>query len=143
MTLTDVLSVEEWESLVRDIQDKYGLDCSVSDPDAGHVTHAGKWCNKLCPEIKKLPGGLGKHMRRTAQSFTAQARQTAQAVVSECDAGMAKISVPIYSGDEFLEPSADAAFCTRKEKWRFFGSKNNRTLRRRGGGVDSKHSHHA
>ncbi|SHK43776.1 Ligand-binding sensor domain-containing protein [Desulfatibacillum alkenivorans DSM 16219] len=102
MTLTDVMSVEEWEALVREIQDKYGLDCSVSDPEGGHVTHAGKWCNDLCPEIKKCPEALGSICATAAQSFTAQAKQTRRSVVSECDAGMVKISVPIFSGDEFL-----------------------------------------
>ncbi|MBI9073767.1 MAG: PocR ligand-binding domain-containing protein [Desulfatibacillum sp.] len=102
MTLTDVMTLEEWEALVGDIQAKYGLDCSVSDPDGGHVTHAGKWCNKLCPEIKKCPEALGSICAIAAQSFTAQARQTRQPVVSECDAGMVKVSVPIYLEDEFL-----------------------------------------
>ncbi len=102
MTLTDVMSIEDWETLVREIQDKFGLDCSVSDPEGGHATHAGKWCNKLCPEIKNNPEALGAICAIAAQSFTAQAKQTKEAVVSECDAGMVKIAVPIFSGEEFL-----------------------------------------
>ena len=102
MELTDILSKEEWAAFEKALFDRFQINCTVYNTDGVGVTGKPNWCNRLCPEIKGNKDSLAAICAPGNQNFMAQAKQTQKAVIDECDAGMMKIAVPIFSQDEFL-----------------------------------------
>ncbi len=102
MELTDILSKEEWAVFEKELFDRFQINCTVYNSDGVGVTGKPNWCNRLCPEIKGNKDSLAAICAPGNQNFMAQAKQTRQPVIDECDAGMMKIAVPIFSQDEFL-----------------------------------------
>lgn len=102
MELTDILPVEEWARFEKELSDRFHLNCTVYKSDGISVTGKQNFCNKLCPEIKANKDALAAICAPGNQNFMAQAKQTGEAVIDECDAGLLKIAVPIFAGGEFL-----------------------------------------
>ena len=102
MELTDILSVEEWARFEKELSDRFKLNCTVYKADGISVTGKQNFCNKLCPEIKANKDALAAICAPGNQNFMAMAKQTKKAVIDECDAGLLKIAVPIFVGEEFL-----------------------------------------
>ncbi len=102
MTLTDLLSEEEWNDFVKDLHEKFGICCSVSDTEGAHVSHYENWCNRICPVIKKKPESIAAICAVAAQNFTAETKASRNPMIGECDIALAKVAAPIFVGDTFL-----------------------------------------
>ena len=102
MTLTDLLSENEWNDFVKDLHEKFGICCSVSDAKGAHVSHYENWCNRICPVIKKKPESIGAICAVAAQNFTSETKATLKPMIGECDIALVKVAVPIFVGDTFL-----------------------------------------
>lgn len=102
MKLTDILPIDRWEELEKDINARSGLNASVFDTEGTRITAFKKWANRLCPVIKADPKGATFICAMAHQDVAAEAAQTRQPVIGECDAGFAKLVVPIFVDDEFL-----------------------------------------
>ncbi len=102
MELTDILSKEEWATFEQELFDHFQINCTVYNTSGIGVTGKPNWCNRLCPEIKANKDSLAAICAPGNQNFMAQAKQTRKAVIGECDAGLIKIAVPIFSDDAFL-----------------------------------------
>ena len=83
MILTDLLSEEEWNDFVKDLHEKFGICCSVSDTEGAHVSHYENWCNRICPVIKQKPESIGAICAVAAQNFTAETKATRKPMRSE------------------------------------------------------------
>jgi len=102
MKLTDILTVDEWAALEKEINEKYGLNASVFDVDGVRITDFKKWANKLCPVIKADSDGASYICAMAHQEVAAEAERTKEPVISECDAGFVKVGAPIFVNNEFL-----------------------------------------
>jgi len=102
MRLTDILPIEKWIELEEDIHNRSGFDASVFGPDGMSITDFKKWANRLCPAVKANKKGQTFICAVANQNLTRQAWRTRQPVIGECDAGLGKVVVPIFVGDEFL-----------------------------------------
>ena len=102
MELTDILSKEEWTAFEKELFDRFKINCTVYNTDGIGVTGKPNWCNRLCPEIKANKDSLAAICAPGNQNFMAQAQKTREPIIAECDAGLVKIAVPIFSRDEFL-----------------------------------------
>jgi ligand-binding sensor protein len=102
MELTDLLPVEEWMKLEKDIHEQYGLDTNVFNTSGIRITPNKAWVNRLCPEIKATDKGQSFICAVAHMNLAIMARNSREAVVEECDAGIVKIVVPIYIGDDFV-----------------------------------------
>lgn len=102
MELIDLLSVEEWVNLEKEIHDRYGLDTNVFNTDGIRITPYKSWVNRLCPEIKATDKGQSFICAVAHMNLATMARNSGEAVVEECDAGIVKIVVPIFIGDYFV-----------------------------------------
>ena len=102
MKLTDILPIEKWIELEKEIHNRSGLDATVFNTDGTGITPHKKWANKLCPAVKANKKGQAFICALAHQNLTRQAWQTRQPVIAECDAGLGKLVVPIFVGDEFL-----------------------------------------
>jgi len=102
MELTDILSKEEWAAFEKELFERFQINCTVYDTTGTGVTGKPNWCNRLCPQIKANKDSLAAICAPGNQYFMAQAKQTREVVIDECDAGMIKIAVPIFSDGEFM-----------------------------------------
>ncbi len=102
MTLTDILSKEEWAKFEMELYERWQISATVYDTSGVSVTGKPNWCNSLCPEIKANKDSLAAICAPGNQNFMAQARQTKKPIIGECDAGLIKIAVPIFVNGEFM-----------------------------------------
>lgn len=102
MKLTDILPVEKWIELEKEIHDKSGLNPTVYDTEGVSITQTSTWPNALCPEIKAISKGQTFICSAAHQNIAGEAEGTRQPVIDECDAGLLKIVVPIFLDDTFI-----------------------------------------
>jgi ligand-binding sensor protein len=102
MELTDLLPVEEWMKLEKEIHERYGLDTNVFNTDGIRITPYKSWVNRICPEIKATDKGQSFICAVAHMNLAIMARNSRQTVVEECDAGIAKIVVPVFVADTFV-----------------------------------------
>lgn len=102
MELKDLMSVEDWMALEKEIHARYGLDTNVFNTDGIRITSYKSWVNRLCPEIKASDKGQSFICAVAHMNLASMARQSGKAIVEECDAGIVKIVVPIFVGNDFL-----------------------------------------
>jgi len=55
--LKDILSIEKWTEIEKEINNKFGLNASVFDADGIRITRFKNWANRLCPVIKSYENG--------------------------------------------------------------------------------------
>jgi ligand-binding sensor protein len=102
MKLTDLQPIEKWAALESAIHQKSGLRARVYDIDGVGITDKSAHANDLCPDIRSTSKGLTFICAVAHQNLAAMAQNTRAPVVEECDAGLIKIVVPIFVGDEFV-----------------------------------------
>jgi ligand-binding sensor protein len=102
MNLTDIAPLERWMELENDINARSGMDANVFDPKGYRISPQKHWANRLCPTIKETDKGQSFICAPAHMNIAAQAMRSRAAVVEECDAGMIKLVVPIFMGEEFL-----------------------------------------
>ena len=102
MKLIDILPLEQWVELEKRINNRLGLNAAVFDKDGIRITDFRNWANRLCPVVKTNEKGQSFICALANQNMMAQAMQTRKPVAGECDAGLVKLVVPIFVGDELL-----------------------------------------
>ena len=102
MELVDVMPIENWIDIEKEIHKRAGLNAAVYDVNGLRITDFKKWANKLCPALRETEKGQKFICAVAHQNIAAQAMQTRKTIVAECDAGLMKFAVPIFVGDEFL-----------------------------------------
>jgi ligand-binding sensor protein len=102
MNLTDIAPIERWMELENDINARSGMDANVFDTKGYRISPQKHWANKLCPAIKDTDKGQSFICAPAHMNISAQAMRGRATVIEECDAGMVKLVVPIFLGDEFI-----------------------------------------
>ncbi|MFP3870117.1 MAG: PocR ligand-binding domain-containing protein [Syntrophobacteria bacterium] len=102
MELTDVLPLEEWLKFEKELHDRFHMNCTIYNANGFSINEVPNWCNRLCPAIKANKNSLAAICAPANQNFMLQAERTRKPVIGECDAGLLKVAVPIFLGDEFL-----------------------------------------
>ena len=102
MELIDIMPVEKWVEIEKEINKRSGFNASVYDARGMRITDFKKWANRLCPTIRETEKGLQSICSVAHQNVAAQVLKTRETVFDECDAGLMKFAVPIFVEDEFL-----------------------------------------
>ncbi|MBU4317351.1 MAG: PocR ligand-binding domain-containing protein [Proteobacteria bacterium] len=102
MELTDILPLEQWKALEKEINEKSGLDVNVFNPSGYRITDFKNWANKLCPAIKDTSKGQSFICAVAHMNISTMAKQSGKPVIEECDAGLMKLVVPIFVKEEFI-----------------------------------------
>jgi ligand-binding sensor protein len=102
MLLTDIAPLDAWMELENEIHRRFAVDANVFDPKGFRITPQKHWVNRLCPAVKETDKGQSFICAPAHMNIAAMARKARAPVVEECDAGMLKLVVPIYRGEEFL-----------------------------------------
>jgi ligand-binding sensor protein len=100
--LTDIMPLDKWAEIEKDVNKRYGLDVNIFNTDGRRITDFKFWANKLCPAIKDTDKGQSFICAVAHMNLAATAKNTKAPVIEECDAGLAKIVVPIFINDEFI-----------------------------------------
>lgn len=115
MELIDLMSVERWAALEKEINKRSGLNAAVFNKEATRVTTFVEWANELCARIKGDPKGQRFICGVANQSLITQAKNTKKVAIGECDAGLTKFVVPVFVGDTFLGVVGGCGHLTREE----------------------------
>ena len=102
MELLDLCPLETWKALEEEIRERSGLNAAVFNTQGIRIIPPLNWPNRLCPEIKADPKGQSFICATAHMNLANEARDSREPVIAECDAGMLKLVVPIYAGDEFV-----------------------------------------
>ena len=102
MKLVEVMPVEKWVEIEKEINKQSGFNAAVYDAQGMRITDFKKWANRLCPSIRDTEKGLQSICSLAHQNVAAQVVRTRETVIDECDAGLMKFAVPIFIGDAFL-----------------------------------------
>ena len=102
MRLDDLMPIQGWEALERELHERSGLNACTYDPEGSRITAFSAWANDICPQVKASPQGVAAICAVANQFFTNQARETGQRVIGECDGGLAKFALPIVHQGQFL-----------------------------------------
>jgi len=102
MDLTDIAPLDTWARIENEAFEKFGLQSSVFNADGIRITDTKNWANSLCPAIKAIDKGQTFICATAHMNMAHQAQQTRKPVIEECDAGLVKIVVPIFAGDDFI-----------------------------------------
>ncbi len=98
----ELLPIEKWAELEKKIAEKTELSASVFDIDGIRIIENIKWSNKLCPVIKATDKGQSFICAVAHMNLAIIAKNTGKPVIEECDAGLVKMVVPIFSENEFI-----------------------------------------
>ena len=102
MKLTDLQPLEKWIELEEAIRQRSGMRASIYDIDGIGITGKSQHANDLCPEIRATGKGQTYICAVAHQNMAVMAQNSRAPVIEECDAGLIKIVVPIFAGDEFI-----------------------------------------
>ncbi len=102
MKLTDILPVEKWLELEKDIHERSGLASNVFNVEGIRVTDYKVWVNRLCPVVKAHDSGQSFICAVAHMNIADMAKNSKETVIEECDAGFLKLVVPIFVKGEFL-----------------------------------------
>lgn len=102
MKLTDLQPLAQWIELEEAIRRRSGMRASIYDIDGIGITGRSRQANDLCREIRATGRGQTYICAVAHQNMAAMALNGRTPIIEECDAGLLKIVVPIFCGDEFL-----------------------------------------
>jgi ligand-binding sensor protein len=102
MELTDIMTLENWMEIEKEINRRSGFNAAVYDAQGMRITDFKKWANRLCPSIRETQQGLQSICSVAHQNVAARVLKTRATVIDECDAGLMKFAVPIFVDGEFL-----------------------------------------
>jgi ligand-binding sensor protein len=102
MKLTDLQPLEKWIELEEAIRQRSGMRASIYDTEGIGITGQSKQANDLCREIRATGKGQTYICAIAHQNMAAMSQNRRSPVIEECDAGLIKIVVPIFAGDEFI-----------------------------------------
>ena len=102
MKLTDLMPLEDWEAIEKEISGTWGIDANFFDTEGVRISTHKHWANRLCPEIKATDKGQSFICAVAHMNVATLAKNSAGPVIEECDGGLIKMVVPIFVGDEFI-----------------------------------------
>jgi ligand-binding sensor protein len=102
MELTDLLSLDDWTKIEKEINLRSQLDASVFDINGFRITGFKKWANRLCPVVKASNKGQSFICAVAHMNIAGVAKNHRQPVIEECDAGLVKVCVPIFVRGNYI-----------------------------------------
>jgi len=101
MKLTDIAPKETWQQMVKEICEKFTVNCGVQNIDNVVFCPPVGWANKACPLIKGNENGR-LVCASAQQNLSGKAKNSKKTFIGKCDVGFTKFVTPIFYNDEFL-----------------------------------------
>jgi ligand-binding sensor protein len=116
MNLEDIMPIEKWVEVEREINRQSGLTAAVYNVAGVRITDYKKWANRFCPALRETEKGQESICAVAHQNIAAQTIKTGETVVDDCDAGLMKFAVPIFVEDEFLGVAGGCGLLRNQEQ---------------------------
>ncbi len=116
MNLEDIMPIEKWVEVEREINRRSGLSAAVYNVDGVRITDFKNWTNQLCPALRATEKGQDYICAVAHQNIAARAIKTGKTVVDECDAGLMKFAVPIFVENEFVGVAGGCGLLRNQEQ---------------------------
>ena len=116
MKIADFMPMADWLAFQAEIDTRFNTGTVVYDAEGMQATPHDCKRNPLCQAIRSFPDGQTQICARAQQAMAAMTRRTHEAAIEECDAGMVKLVVPVFSDDEFLGTSGVCGFLRHDEE---------------------------
>ena len=101
LSVYDVKSRDKWQELLDEMEHELGMFCAILD--ANHqVQQSSGGRNDLCLEIQGRESVRPVICGQSQGYIAGLARSGKKSVVEICEAGMAKLVVPIFSNGDYL-----------------------------------------
>lgn len=101
LSVYDLKSRETWQELLDEMQSALGMPTALLD-SKNIILQASGERNELCREIRSRKKALPVICGQSQQFMAKMARTQKSAVVEICEAGMAKLVVPVFRDQNFL-----------------------------------------
>lgn len=102
MQMTDLMPVEDWLALEKELFDKFNINAEVVEEDGKRVTGKRLWCNELCQVIRESDKGTAGICAPSGQEFVRLTREEREPFIEECDICLAKVNVPVIVDGELV-----------------------------------------
>ena len=102
MLMTDLMTKEQWADFERKLHEERQLNACAYNAEGFTFTGFKNFINPLCAEIKSYPAGIQQICSVAHQHMAKQAQATGRTVVEQCDAGLLKITTPVFVDGEFV-----------------------------------------
>jgi ligand-binding sensor protein len=102
MKMTDLMPVEQWLELEKELHEKFHINAEVVEVDGKRVTNKRLWCNELCRKIRASAEGTGGICAPSGQEFVRLIREERKPFIEECDLCLSKINVPVIVDGEVV-----------------------------------------
>jgi hypothetical protein len=101
LSVYDVKSREKWQELLDEMERELGMFCAILDADH-QLQQSSGGRNDLCLEIQGRESVRPVICGQSQGYIAGLARSGKTSVVEICEAGMAKLVVPIFSNGDYL-----------------------------------------
>ena len=102
MTMLDLMPVQDWLALERELFDQFHINAQAVDASGKPVTPTRLWCNRLCQAVRENPEGALAICAPSGQEFTRRIREERRPILDECELGLAKVLVPVIVNGELV-----------------------------------------
>ncbi len=102
MEMTDILPVSGWAEVEREIFERFGVNAHVYNAKGAPFTGYVTWGNRLCPALREDKSAATAICAVINQVLGVEVRATRKPAISDCDAGLLVVCVPLFVGDEFV-----------------------------------------
>ena len=116
MELVDIMPIEKWVEIEKEIHWRSGLNAAVYNVEGVRITDYKKWANRLCPALRETEKGQKFICAVAHQNVAARTIKTRKTVVDHCDAGLLKFAVPIFVEDEFMGVAGGCGLLRNQEQ---------------------------
>jgi len=102
MKMTDILPATGWAALEKDIYERFGINAHAHNADGAPFTGYEVWGNRLCPTLRQHKNAATSVCAVVNQAVRTEARREGTTIVTDCDAGLMLIAVPVIVRGEFV-----------------------------------------
>jgi ligand-binding sensor protein len=95
MHMTDILPVAAWAALEQEILEKFQINAHAYTETGAPFTGHPPFGNRFCPALRQHKTAAGTICAGVNQALGLEVRQSGQPVVTDCDAGLMVVCVPV------------------------------------------------
>ena len=101
MSIMDLKTETEWQRILEEVAEKFGVHTVLVDENAAILLNGGKY-NPICTRVRSDSKTMTFVCSQTNRAMFQMARKCGKPCDDLCEAGMFKTVVPIFHDGEFL-----------------------------------------
>ena len=102
MLMTDILPVEAWAALEQEILERFHVNAHVYNDKGAPFTGHAPYGNRFCPALREHRQAAVTICAGVNQALGLEVRESGQPSVTDCDAGLMVVCVPVVVDGELV-----------------------------------------